>query len=232
MRVLVIENYRDTPPGMVGTALAEAGATIDVRHMPACDPLPDGHVDHDALVILGGEQNALDDTGSPWMPALAALSRDFGAADKAVLGICLGAQLVARGYGAENILGRPTEFGWHTVRPTDAGRDDPLIAGLADGGPIFHWHSDTFSIPPEGIHLASSERTDHQAFRVGRAVYGIQFHFEADRRLVERWNAGFADEIIAHTPDWPDRHPVEEKTKGVEADALGLDLARRWVRLI
>ena len=74
------------------------------------------------LVVLGGAQSAVDDADHPYLPKLAALTRIFGHAGKAVLGICLGAQVVARGHGARNILGRPIEFGWRQVRPTDEGR--------------------------------------------------------------------------------------------------------------
>lgn len=232
MRVLVLENYPHTPLGQVGTALIEAGARIEFCRAFSGDPLPTGHSEHDALVILGGAQSALDDMDSPWLPAAAALSRNFAEADKAVLGICLGAQLVARGYGAENILGRPIEFGWHEVRPTEAGRTDPLIAPFADGAPIFHWHGDTFSLPPGALHLATSDLTGIQAFRIGRATYGIQFHFEADRRLVEGWNRHFGDEIAEDIPDWPERFAADAARYADTADATGLAVARAWVGLI
>jgi GMP synthase-like glutamine amidotransferase len=232
MRVLVIENFAGTPLGQVETALAEADAEIEFCRAFEGDALPRDHGGYDALVVLGGGQSALDDEESPWLPAVAALTRDFGAADKAVLGICLGSQLVARGHGARNILGRPIEFGWHEVRPTEAGRTDPLIAPFASGAPIFHWHLDTFTLPPGAVRLAASDQTDIQAFRMGRAVYGIQFHFEADRRLVEFWNRRFAEEIADHAPDWPVRHPVEAERHGETADAMGLAVARAWVGLI
>lgn len=232
MRVLVIENYPGTPLGQVGKALAEAGAVLDIRRAFAGDPLPGDEAAHDGIVILGGGQNACDDAGSPFLPAVAELGRKFGSADKAVLGICLGSQLLARAYGGTNILGRPIEFGWHEARPTAAGRADPVIAGLAGGAPIFHWHEDTFTLPPGAVHLASSDMTEFQAYRIGRAVYGIQFHFEADRALVIGWNDVFADEIAAHSPDWPDRFPDEAGRHGATADAAGLEIARRWVSLI
>jgi len=232
MRVLVIENFPHTPLGQVETALREAGASLDTCRAFAGETIPTDTIAYDGLVVLGGGQDALDDEGSPWLPAVVQLTRDFGAADKAVLGICLGAQLVARGHGGRNILGRPIEFGWHEVRPTEAGRGDPVIAALDDGKPIFHWHLDTFSLPPGAVHLAESSRTEVQAFRIGRAVYGIQFHFEADRGVVEGWNRHFGDEITELVPDWSDRHHGEAERHGPAADAAGLAIARAWVGLL
>jgi len=232
MRVLVVENYRSTPLGQVGTALREAGAEIDLRPAHLGATLPEAAAEHDGLVVLGGEQNALADADCPWFPGLVRLVRDFGAEDKAVLGICLGAQLVARAHGGENLLGRPVEFGWHDVRPTSGGRRDPVIAGLGEGGPIFHWHEDTFSLPPGAAHLAASDLTENQAFRLGRATYGIQFHFEADRPLVAGWTRDFAASIHDHAPDWLERHATDAARAGAAADATGLELARRWVHLV
>ena len=232
MRVLVIENYLGTTLGQVGTALDEAGMAIDIRRAWNGVALPRDHRRYDALVVLGGEQSAVDDAEHPYLPKVAALTRAFGEADKAVLGICLGAQLVARGHGGDNILGRPIEFGWHPVRPTEAGRSDPLLAAVGDGAPQFHWHADTFTLPPAATHLASSSLTALQAFRIGRAVYGIQFHLEADQRLVRRWNRVFAAMIAEETPDWPERHAAEEARHGAHSDEVGLAIARAWVKLI
>ena len=232
MRVLVIENFVGTPPGLVGTALAEAGAAVDLRQAWQGAPIPADHRDHDAIVVLGGEQSALDDGDHPYLPAIAALTRAFTEADKPVLGVCLGAQLVARGAGATNILGRPVEFGWHDVRPTGEGRRDPVIAALGEAAPLFHWHLDTFTLPPGAVHLASSDSTEQQAFRIGRATYGIQFHFEANRALVERWSADFAPVIATYAPDWERRRPIESAAKGARADAVGGAIARAWVGLI
>ncbi len=232
MRVLVVENYVGTPLGLIGRALAEAGAEVDLRPMWEGATLPSGDAGYDGLVVLGGEQSAVDDDDHPYLPHLAALARTFGDADKAVLGVCLGAQVVARGYGARNILGRPVEFGWHEVRPTAAGRHDPLIAAIGEGSPVFHWHLDTFTLPPGATRLAESARTEQQAFRIGRAVYGIQFHFEADRALVERWSRDFAAVIARYAPDWQRHLPTEADRNAPAADRAGLALARAWVGLV
>ncbi len=232
MRVLVIENYIGTTLGQVGAALAEAGISADIRRMWDGGRVPRGVNGYDGLIVLGGEQSAVDDAEHPYLPKVAALTKAFGEADKAVLGICLGAQLVARGHGAENILGRPIEFGWRRVTPTAAGTRDPVLSALGDGAPLFHWHLDTFTLPPGATHLASSAMTAMQAFRVGRAVYGIQFHFEADRALVAEWNDEFAELIAEESPGWPERHRRAAARHGRAADAAGLALARAWVRLV
>ncbi len=179
--------------------------------------------------MLGGAQDALDDENHPYLKDEAALARAFGDADKGVLGICLGAQILARGYGAKNILGRPLEFGWHEVRATEAGRADPVLSAMGEAAPIFHWHLDTFTLPPGAVHLATSAMTPMQAFRIGRAAYGIQFHFEAGTELVASWTRDFAAEIADYAPDWFDRHPAEAARHGRAADATGLALARAWI---
>ena len=232
MRVLVVENYVGTPLGQIGPALAEAGASVDLRAVWKGDAVPESPAGYDGLVVLGGEQSALDDADHPYLPRLAALTAAFGAEDKAVLGVCLGAQLVARGAGAKNILGRPVEFGWQPVTPTPAGRADPVIAVLGESAPLFHWHLDTFTLPPGAVHLASSAQTPIQAFRIGRATYGIQFHFEADRALVADWSRDFAEVIARYAPDWPARRLVDAATMGPRADAAGAAIARAWVGLI
>lgn len=232
MRVLVVQNYQNTGLGLVGQALAEAGAQIDLVQAHTGEALPADDAGYDALISLGGDQNALADEQFPYLPALARLIRRFGDADKAVLGICLGSQLVARGYDAENILGRPQEFGWHAVTATAEAAADPVLSVVPHTFPIFHWHRDTFSLPEGAVHLASSAITRNQAFRIGRAVYGIQFHFEADTALVEEWRHVFHDEIMRDNPAWLENYPARVAESGAAADAAGLALARAWVALI
>ncbi len=121
MRVLVVQNYNHTDLGLVGAALAEAGAEIDLRRAHQDEALPHDASGHDALVVLGGGQNALDDDRYPYIPGLLALMKDFAESDRAVLGICLGSQLLARAYGATNLIGAAPEFGWCAVTRSDEG---------------------------------------------------------------------------------------------------------------
>jgi GMP synthase-like glutamine amidotransferase len=232
MRVLVIQNYDNTGTGQVGAALDEAGAAVDTRHAHRGDALPETAEGYDALVVLGGDQNALDDEKSSHFPALLELIRGFTGADKSVLGICLGSQLLARAHGAENQIGGAEEFGWHHVALTDAASGDPVLGGLPAEFPIFQWHDDTFTLPAGAVRLAGNAVAANQAFRIGRAGYGIQFHFEADTKLVRAWNAIFASTIASRHPDWDDRFEQEAERHGSTADAVGLEIARGWVRTI
>ena len=232
MRVLVVENFGGTGLGQLATALDEAGAEVDRLALQSGARLPASAEDHDALIVLGGGQNALDDAGSPWFPALMDLIRDFERRDRAVLGICLGAQLLARTFGGQNHIGGNREFGWHQVASVEAAEQDAVFSALPRQFSIFQWHDDSFSLPPGAVRLASSPAIANQAFRVGRATYGAQFHFEADRRLVDEWSDTFATLLAESEPDWQMQRPRLAAQHGPQADQVGLALARAWVAVI
>lgn len=230
MRVAIIENTEVTHHGQVGVALHEAAAVINLHKPWRGEPLPG--VEADALVIFGGEQSALSDDTHPYLPDLARLMADYAARDRPVLGICLGAQVLARAFGAENILDGTPEFGWTDVTLTDAGRADPVLAGLPEAFPIFQWHSDTFTLPTGATHLARTAHVPAQGFRLGRATYGLQFHLEASRAVVEDWSRRFPAMVDRMHPGWEQARPRLAQERGVMADAIGLALARNWVGLI
>lgn len=230
MRIAIVENTRVTHHGLVGVALHEQAAVIDLYKPWAGQPLPDA-VDADALVVFGGEQAATDDHTHPYLPALARLMADYTAMDRPVLGICLGAQLLARAFGAANQLGTAREFGWTDVSLTAEGQRDPLLAALPPVFPIFEWHSDTFTLPHGAVRLAVTP-TAIQAFRIGRATYGTQFHFEASRAVVADWTRCFPEAVARMAPDFAARLPSLAAHEGVLADAHGLAIARAWVALI
>lgn len=232
MRVLVVENMLHSDLGQVGVALAEAGAEIDLRRPFSGDELPGDASDHDALVVFGGEQSAVDDHVHPYLAVLAGLMKTFTEADKSVLGICLGSQLLARAHGGDNLLGRTREFGWHGVELTEEGRRDPVLGAAGEAFPSFEWHSDSFTLPPGAVHLATNPAVANQAFRVGRAAYGMQFHFEAATRVVENWNRIFEGQINGLDPHWFERYPERAAKYAEKADASGLTLARAWVGTI
>ena len=229
MRVLVVQNFDSSGLGQVGAALEEAKATLEFKKPYLGEELPGGCDDHDAIVVLGGGQNALADDEHPYLPKLAALMREFAEGDKALLGICLGSQILARAFGATNLIGAAPEFGWQEVRLTKEAANDPVLSVLPQSFPIFQWHDDTFTLPDDAVRLAANDATENQAFRVGRAGYGIQFHFEADRHLVSTWNERFAANIAAKDAGWAERYPAEAERHGPLADDVGKRIARAWV---
>lgn len=232
MRVLVVQNFDNEGLGQIGAALVEAGADIDLRRPYRGDALPQDSGWHEAMVVLGGAQNALDDELCPYFPGLLDLTRNFADRDRAVLGICLGSQLVARAFGGENQIGGASEFGWHEVALTAAAQADPVLAALPEKFPIFQWHDDTFVLPETAVRLAGNAVAENQAFRIGRAIYGFQFHFEADSPMVRDWSTSFAPLIAERHPEWAGRLDDEMARNGPQADAAGLAIARAWVATI
>lgn len=231
MRVAIVENTDVTHHGQVGVALHMAGARIDL-FKPWRDGVLPGMAHYDALVVFGGEQTALADGTHPYLPHLASLMYDRAMGGQAVLGVCLGSQLLARGAGAQNHIGTAREFGWCAVDLTDAGRADPVLAHLPERFDIFEWHSDTFALPKGAVHLATSSIAANQSFRIGRAGYGMQFHFEASRAVVADWSRTFPDLMNSLDPDWTSAHPARAHSQGITADRHGLAIAQAWVALI
>jgi GMP synthase-like glutamine amidotransferase len=232
MRVLVVENFANTGLGQMGAAIEEAGGAIDMRRAHLGEALPLNAAGHDALIVLGGVQNALADDVSPYFPALLDLIRDFEARDRAVAGICLGSQLIARAFGGENRIGGAREFGWQQVDLAPEAEGDAVLGKLPQNFPIFQWHDDTFSLPERATRLAGSAVAQNQAYRIGRATYGFQFHFESDTGLVREWSELFAATIAERRPGWAEDLDKEAATRGQQADAAGLSIARAWVSAI
>jgi len=228
MRIAIVENTAITHHGQVGVALHEAGARIR-QYRPFADGMLPEPGSFDGLVVFGGEQSALSDDTHPYLPALGALMARQAADGVAVLGICLGAQVFARGLGAANHLGAAPEFGWCEVGLTGEGLADPVLGILPAAFPVFEWHSDTFTLPPGAAHLAQSPIALSQAFRHGRAGYGMQFHFEANRAVVADWTRSFPDLVERMAPGWTSGLANLEQRDGVVADAHGLVIARAWV---
>lgn len=231
MRIAIVENTSITHHGQVGVALHEAGARV-TQYRPWLDGTLPEPASFDGLVVFGGEQSALSDHTHPYLPRLAALMADQAAKGTAVLGICLGSQVLARGLGATNHLGTTPEFGWCDVSLTEAGQTDPVLGALPPGFAIFEWHADTFTLPQGAAHLAQSPIASAQCFRYGRAGYGMQFHFEASRRVVADWTRTFPDLVERIQPGWTAALPARAAARGAQADAHGLAIARAWVALV
>ena len=185
-RVLIVVHQEHSTSGRVGELLEARGCSLDRRCPNLGDPLPDTLSDYAAAVVFGGPQSANDDHLPGIRAELDWLERKALPADLPLLGICLGAQMIARVLGAK--VGRHpeglVEIGYHTIHPTTAGE------AYLDGPTIFYqWHKETFEIPRDAVHLAHNDVFDGQAFRYNEHIYGIEFHPEMTRAMIERWTS-------------------------------------------
>ena len=164
-------------PGAIADVAESRGITVRLHHLwdGAAVPAPDTI---ERLVVMGGPMGALDDVTHPYLTPERTLLAELTARFTPVLGVCLGAQLLAAALGATVERGPVPEIGAGQVTPTLAASDDPLFATCpATDLSVFHWHGDTFGLPDHAVLLASSSAYTHQAFRVANA-YGFQFHIE------------------------------------------------------
>lgn len=173
---VVVQHVPFEGPGLIATALAAAGQELDVRRMDLGDPLPEPSAVA-GLVVMGGPMGALDDVEHPYLASERALLAACVARRVPVLGVCLGAQLLAAALGARVYRGAAPEIGLGRVSLTEAARLDPVFSPAGHTLPVLHWHADTFDLPDGAVLLASSGAYAHQAYRVGTA-YGLQFHVE------------------------------------------------------
>ena len=188
MRTLVIMHVENEGPGVFGELLQAAGAEVRVARLHLGDTLPAPR-ELDAVLSMGGPMNVYEEERYPFLRDETRFLQAAAARDLPVLGICLGAQMIAKAAGAAVTRNRVEEVGWSTVSLTGAGLADPLFRGLPATLPVFQWHGDTFGVPEGGALLATGSECLHQAFRFRRS-YGLQFHLEADRVLLGDWFAG------------------------------------------
>lgn len=199
-RLLVFQHVAAQPAGLLDPLIRQRGHRmrfVNFERDPGARPDIDRY---HALVVLGGAMNVPEkDRRAHLLTEMRAIERALRA-DKPVLGICLGAQLLAHVLGAEvRRLPRP-EIGWHPLRVAAEGRCDPMLGQLGHAPEVFQWHGYGFGLPHGATHLAGSADCPHQAFRWGRHAYALQFHLEADASLIGRWldTPGYRSQMSAH----------------------------------
>jgi GMP synthase (glutamine-hydrolysing) len=151
----------------------------------------------DLLVVLGGPIGAYDDRTYPFIHQELRIIEARIAAKKPVLGICLGAQMMARALGARVYPGPRKEIGWSTLSLTNEGERSALRHLAPDKTRVLHWHGDTFDLPQGAVPLASTEICANQAFALGKHALALQFHAEVEGRGLERWLIGHTGELAA-----------------------------------
>lgn len=189
----------------------------------AIDPLQP-----DLVAILGGLIGAYDDDSYPFLIDELRLIDARLRAERPMLGLCLGAQLMARALGARVYPGPHKEIGWGPVSLTEAGLQSPL-AQLGSPAMALHWHGDTFDLPPGAALLASTPFYENQAFSHGPAALGLQFHPEAEAATLERWFIGHACEIGAATGVTVVRLRADTRLYAPESSRRGRAMFEAWL---
>lgn len=186
-KILVFQHVPYEPLGTLDPLLKEAGFRIryvNFGREPESRPSLDGY---EALIVLGGPMNSDQIDSHPNLITEVEIIREAVSRHIAVLGICLGAQLLAKALGGKVSRNETREIGWHDVELTKQGAADPVLSTFSEVQRVFQWHEDGISLPPEAVHLAASDASNVQAFRFGEHAYGFQFHLEVNRSLIERW---------------------------------------------
>ena len=237
--IVAIQNGPSAPINLMGKWLTGAGFEIRTIHAYAKQPLPKnvaelqrylGGPELAALIPLGGSIGALDDEEAPWLPIERGLIADAVSKNLPVLGICLGAQLLAVSLDGAIDKGMKPEIGLRDIHMSTA--HDPIFGELASKQlPTIQWHQDVVSrLPSEAISLASSSHCQNQIYRVGRIHYGLQFHPEADPTIVRMWEKK-ADEAYRRS-EMKSGIAEEVASKMSEMEALWKETIMRWAAMV
>jgi len=195
MNIHIIQHVEFEGPGHIGTWIRERRHGCSFSHLYRGEALP--AVDSfDRLVVMGGPMNIYEHDRYPWLAAEKEFIGRAVAAGKTVLGICLGAQLIADVLGARVYAGPEKEIGWFPVTLTPEGREAGLFGEVPERFTVFHWHGDTFSLPAGAVRLAASAGCENQAFLYRDRVLGLQFHLESTPESVAAITNQCADEVV------------------------------------
>jgi GMP synthase-like glutamine amidotransferase len=195
--VLIVQHAPHEHPAAVRRALESQGIQTLWLHPYQGEELPS--IDQIAgMISLGGPMSANDEEEHSWIRKECRLLRESVEAGLPTVGICLGAQMMARALGGKVERHDKYELGWFPIQLNETGKSDPILGIAGDAPMVYHWHGDTFYLPPNAQLLAGSKACPRQAYRVNERVYGFQFHPEADHQLVHEWLAieGVEEEIL------------------------------------
>ena len=195
--ILILQHHQVETPGVFAEILAERGLAIQTVRPDLGQPVPPDPGAFAGVIAMGGPMGVYEEDRYPWLPEEDRLLRAAIARDQPALGICLGSQLIAKAAGARVAPGPEKEIGWYPLRLTREALADSLFAGFPEGFEAFEWHGDVFDLPAGAVNLAASARYPHQAFRVGRRVYGLLFHLEVTAPMVRVMTDTFKEEVVA-----------------------------------
>ncbi|HEY8466978.1 MAG TPA: type 1 glutamine amidotransferase [Solirubrobacterales bacterium] len=232
MRVLAVTHQRDAAAGVFADACADFGAELDAWWIANGEAPPADPLGYDAVFAFGGSMNAHEEDQHPWLRDEKALLRALVEREVPLLGVCLGAQMLADALGGSAPKAAQPEFGWHRVEVLPAGEQDPLVGPLKPAFEALEWHRYEIALPPGAVELARSALCV-QAFRVGSApAWGIQFHAEVSEADALSWLADDRGEdyFIATGID-PARLEAEIRERIGAWNDLGREFCTRFLRV-
>jgi GMP synthase-like glutamine amidotransferase len=188
MRILVFRHVPFEGLGRIADSLSERGIEFEYADLYLPGTVPPPLIGYDGLILLGGPMSVNDRLAGSisWIDIELQIIRVAVRSDLPVLGVCLGAQMIAKAMGAPVRRNAHAEVGWFPITCTPSAATDRLFHGLRTEA-VFHWHGETFDLPPGAVLLATSELCRNQAFRMGERVYGLQFHLEVTPEMIEDW---------------------------------------------
>ena len=192
--IACLHNLEDAFTGHAGEAIREAGVELDERRLRDGEPLP-ALDEVDGLLSLGGEQSVLDIDSDPVLAAEAALLAEAVSRGIPVLGVCLGAQLLAHALGGQVSRLPQRLIRWTPIEPLPAAAGDPVIGALPPGSVALHWNEDAFEPPAGAVELLARVAPGAEAFRFGELAWGVQFHPEVDDDALEGWYVDAVSEL-------------------------------------
>jgi GMP synthase-like glutamine amidotransferase len=195
MRIQVLQHVPFEGPAGIAHWAAQHGHPLTIAHLYRGDP-PPALDTFDRLVVMGGPMGIYDEQDHPWLAVEKAFLDRTIAAGKSIVGVCLGAQLLADRLGVRVSRNAHKEIGWFPIELTAEALSDPVFGPLGPGLTVYHWHGDTFALPPGATHLARSAACAHQAFLHGGRVLGLQFHLETTAESLAALAANCAGEIV------------------------------------
>ncbi|MGD8428200.1 MAG: type 1 glutamine amidotransferase [Balneolaceae bacterium] len=181
--------------GNIATWLNSTGYTVTHTKLFQSTEFPDPE-SIDLLIVMGGPMSVNDEDEYPWLVKEKTFIRNVVESRKAVLGICLGAQLIAGALGAKVYPNDEKEIGWYPVYGTET-RNESLFSFPSSGVDVFHWHGETFDLPPGAKRIASSEACKNQAFQIGNSVMGLQFHLETTLEAIQEMVDNDGEELVS-----------------------------------
>jgi GMP synthase (glutamine-hydrolysing) len=196
-KIYILQHHPVENLGTIADALE--GAALAWQYVRVADgqPVPSNMKGAGGLIVMGGPMGVYQTDRYPWLRDEMRLIEDAMKLKLPVLGVCLGAQILAAALGAKvdrNPSGK--EIGWHPIRLSDSAKEDRLMRDLPATMTPFHWHGDIFDLPPGAVSLASSDKTPCQAFRMSDKAYGFQFHIEVTPDGVAAMADAFAKELV------------------------------------